>query len=355
LCGSVCGRPQLAQGGADVRNSVRQIGRLRGLGLVFALLLALGMLGPGVALARPAAAIAFASLKPLYCPYILLPTKRPAVGRPWTALVRLAAIALPDGARELEAVNETLQTLHSLRTTRAGNFSDRPVSEADLETILQASVRAATASGRQSYSIIVVDDAIKKEMSWPGDKVLLYLADCNRMVDLANHIDQPLNPGHLVQFLTAVIDTSLALQTAIVAARSLGLGTFLTNRIYQSADLPKARQLLGLPQQYCFPVALLCLGYPLAEPAHLKGRLAGPGVIHRGRYARLSPGQLDVMVGQYDDPANHFALNDAWREQGFEHYLQWLLVTWSKMPGAGEARRSFVDVLHSTGFLGGAI
>ncbi|MHB1133450.1 MAG: nitroreductase family protein [Chloroflexota bacterium] len=249
-------------------------------------------------------------------------------------------------------MNETLETIHRLRTTRAGNFAERQVSEDDLQTVLKASVRAATASGRQSYSIVVVDEQVKRQLGWPGDKVLLYCADCNRMVDMAEHLGQPLDPGNPPQFLTAVIDATLALQTAIVAARSLGLGTFITNRVYQSEDLTRVYELLDLPRRYCFPLALLCLGYPQEEPAYRKGRVEGPGVVHQGRYQRLSPEGLEAMIAQYDDPRQHLGLFDGWQEQGFEHYLQWLLVTWGKRPGLAEALRSFRETLESTGFMG---
>lgn len=54
-------------------------------------------------------------------------------------------------------MNETLRTLHSLRTIH-GNFSQREITDQDLHTILEAAMRAANASARQSYSIIVLED-----------------------------------------------------------------------------------------------------------------------------------------------------------------------------------------------------
>ena len=62
-------------------------------------------------------------------------------------------------------MNETLQLIHGLHTTRANQFSDRQVSDQDLQTIIKASVRAANASNRQSYSIIVVDDETLVELN----------------------------------------------------------------------------------------------------------------------------------------------------------------------------------------------
>jgi nitroreductase len=60
-------------------------------------------------------------------------------------------------ARAAAPANETLATIAKLRTIH-GDFSDKAISDQDLETILGASVRAANASAFQSYSIVVVRD-----------------------------------------------------------------------------------------------------------------------------------------------------------------------------------------------------
>jgi FMN reductase [NAD(P)H] len=67
-------------------------------------------------------------------------------------------------------MNETLKTIHSMHSVRS--FSDREISPEDLQTVINAAVRAATASAEQSYSIIVVDDkSIMKEfIQYVGSK-----------------------------------------------------------------------------------------------------------------------------------------------------------------------------------------
>jgi nitroreductase len=56
--------------------------------------------------------------------------------------------------------NETLKTIGKLRTIH-GNFLDKPIPEEALQTILQASVRAANTTNLQNYSIVVVKDREK--------------------------------------------------------------------------------------------------------------------------------------------------------------------------------------------------
>jgi len=59
-----------------------------------------------------------------------------------------------------------------------------------------------------------------------------------------------------------------------------------------------------------------------------KGRLSGPGVVHDGKYHRLTPDELDALVKQHDDPASHLALNDTWRKEGRKHYFDWFFGSW---------------------------
>jgi nitroreductase len=88
-------------------------------------------------------------------------------------------------------MNETLRTIYSLRTIH-GDFSERDVTEADLTTILEAGVRAANASGRQSYAIVVLDDRarMKDLFSYQGSRALIFCVDFTRIMALP----------HLLQF-----------------------------------------------------------------------------------------------------------------------------------------------------------
>ena len=84
-------------------------------------------------------------------------------------------------------MNETLNTLHSLRSIH-GNFSDQEITDEDLRTILNASVRAANASARQSYSIVVVEDhdVMRQLCGYVGSKLLLFCVDYNRIIATAS-------------------------------------------------------------------------------------------------------------------------------------------------------------------------
>jgi nitroreductase len=262
-----------------------------------------------------------------------------------------------DARATVEKPNATIDTIHELHTTH-GNFSDRQVPEDKLQAILQASVRAANASNMQSYSIVVVrDPALMKQVcTYAGPRMLLYCVDFNRLKASAEHIGLSYHPDNAEEFVTSCINTALAAQTAVVAARSLGVDSLITNGIHRG-DMERVWRLLDLPDTLCFPLLAVVLGYATEQPAQRKGRLSGPGVVHEGRYHRLTKDELDALVRQYDDPATHLGLNESWRQEGRKHYLEWLFGSWlsdNAKPTAKETqmlrllkRSGFID-LHRT-------
>jgi nitroreductase len=243
----------------------------------------------------------------------------------------------------------TLETLTSLRSIH-GNFSDREVTPQDLQTILDCAIRAANASNRQSYSIVVVEDsdAILNCCGYRGSKALLFCVDFNRLVALAEHTGHSYDAGGSVNFITGAVDTLLVAQSAAVAAKALGIDSLFTNGIHRKG-LAKVAQQFNLPAKYCFPLILLILGYPSEEPAVLKGRVRS-GVIHSGRYQQLSGTELDALVREYDAPENHLGLSNTWAADGFDHYLDWFFEKWS---GRGDPakEKEFIDFLIQAGFL----
>lgn len=247
-------------------------------------------------------------------------------------------------------MNETLKTLHSLRTIH-GDFSDREISGEDLQAILNASVRAANASARQAYSIIVVEerDVMRQLCGYAGSKLLLFCVDSNRLVAMAEHLGHTYPDESVVSFVTGSTDTILAAQTAAVAAKSLGIDSLFTNGIHRG-DMNRVFKLLDLPEKRCFPLIALVLGYPAQEPAYQKGRWTGAGVIHYGTYHPITTEELDTLVQHYDDPDVHMGLNDAWKDQGFAHYLDWFFGVWIGRGGPKTGKSQMSELLERAGF-----
>jgi nitroreductase len=233
--------------------------------------------------------------------------------------------------------NPTLATIHALHSTH-GNFSQREVPEAQLDQILQASVRAANSSAMQTYSIVVVSDRarIRKVCGYTGSRLLVYCVDYNRSEASAVALHHPYSPDNMTAFVTGSINTVLAAQTAVIAARSLGIDSLLTNGIHRG-DMARLWTLLDLPEKHCFPLIALVLGYATEPPKFKTGRLCGAGVVHKDRYRRLTAAELADLTARYDDPAAHLGLDVDWAGQGHKHYLDWLYTAWLSRDGKSTA------------------
>jgi hypothetical protein len=203
----------------------------------------------------------------------------------------------------------------------------------------------------QSYSIVVVKDReiMKQVCTYRGSCLLLYCVDYNRMKTLAEHLGHSFFPDNMTEFVTAGINTVLAVQTAAIAARSLGIDYLITNGIHRG-DMARLWKLLDLPAQHCFPLIAMVLGYPTAEPAFQKGRLDGPGIIHYEKYHKLTKDETEEMVRQYDDPQRHLAL-ESWNAGQSRHYLDWVFTQWWPAPKPTEQETQILRFLKRSGFV----
>jgi nitroreductase len=217
-------------------------------------------------------------------------------------------------------MNETLKTIHNLRSIR--NFSEKEISQKDLERILGATLRTANSGGRQVYSIVVIDDKeLLEKYFYKANKALVFCVDYNRWVDCAERLNHKITVGDIRGFLLGSEDAILAAQTATIAAKSLGIDSLLTSSLHRE-KMKKVYAMLNLPERYGFPLLSVCLGYPVEESPYLKGRVR-KGVIHYNKYQRLSPEEIDEVIAEYDIEEKHFTTltRKEITKEGFEHYL----------------------------------
>lgn len=228
----------------------------------------------------------------------------------------------------LHTPNDTLNVIHNLHTTH-GNFSHKEIPEADLEQIRLASVHGANSSNMQTYSIILVKDRqkIKDITTYEGSALFLFCVDFNRLIDCAKQLGHAYYPDNMTNFVTASINTTIAAQTAVIAAQSLGLDTLLTNGIHRG-DMQRVWDILELPQEKCFPLIALVLGYATEEPLYHAGRLDGVGIFHEEKYHKLTTEEINEIIATYDNKEKHLGLYENWDQDGHAHYLDWLHSYW---------------------------
>lgn len=235
-------------------------------------------------------------------------------------------------------MNETIELLQNHRTYRQFDPQHQLPKE-QLQAILAAARQAPSWMNGQAYSIIVIDDmAIRKQLvAWnprnphiaASSVFLLFLADLQRTKQVADVKGTPYLVDEGYQpLLIATTDASIALQTASIAAESLGLGTVISGSVRK--DSQKIAKLLDLPE-YVYPVAGLSIGKPIVD-MKVKPRIPEAAVIHYNGY---QPYPYD-LIAAYDQTMAAFGEareTKTWSDkfagfyshtpdQGFDHFLK---------------------------------
>lgn len=133
--------------------------------------------------------------------------------------------------------NETIQTIRSRRSCRA--YKPEQITNEELEAVLGAGTYAASAMGKQSAKIVVVQDAATREKLSRMNAAIMG-KDCDPMYGA---------PTILVVLADAnakcaVQDGSLVMGNLMLAAHALGLGSIWIHRAKEEFERPEYKQLL---------------------------------------------------------------------------------------------------------------
>ncbi len=231
-------------------------------------------------------------------------------------------------------MNPTIDLLLSRKSIRV--YTDRPIGDAEKQSILQAAMRAPTAGNMMLYSIIEVDEqALKDRLAVTCDNqpfiaraplLLLFLADYQRWYDyyLAAGVESICQEKGMAMrcpeegdLLLACCDTLIAAHAAVVAAEALGIGSCYIGDILERWEIH--RELFGLPR-YVLPVTLVCFGYPTPEQLARKQttRFRQDFIVHKNRYHRLNNTELEHMF----QPGNDQFLANGPRKDGTQNIGQ---------------------------------
>lgn len=203
-------------------------------------------------------------------------------------------------------MNEIIQHLKKHRSYR--KYQDKEVSLESLHSIMEAAQSAPSWINGQHVTAILVRDKDRKrhlaELCGNQKHVenapvfLIFCADFYR-AKLASEMEgKEFNAIDDVDtLLIGATDVGLAIQNAITAAESLGLGTVPIGGIRRNSL--EVIDFLQLPS-YVIPIAGLCLGYPDGDPG-LKPRLPLQGVLHEEKYDRNQQEMLEKYNQTYSE------------------------------------------------------
>ncbi len=208
-------------------------------------------------------------------------------------------LATETGAATTE--NSTVANILGRCSHRA--FSNKTVPADLLDTLFATAFSAPSKSDLQQACVIRVEDKTKQRRiaeatastRWAAEApvFLVWCGDSRRIRRLAEWRGHAFANDHLDAFMNAAVDAGICMQTFIVAAESYGLGCCPVSEVRNQIDLLSDE--LELPQ-HVFPVAGLCVGWPL-QKSHLSMRLPLSTTVKVDRY---SDENLFDEVSDYD-------------------------------------------------------
>ena len=203
-------------------------------------------------------------------------------------------------------MNETMKTLLAHRSFRS--YQEKGVENEKLEQIMKAVQAAPSWINGQQVSIIAIKDPERKKRFAElcgGQKhideapvFLVFCSDFYRAYLSSKMEDTPFAvPDNIDTLLVGATDVGIALEAAITAAESFGLGTVCIGGIRRHLD--EVMKELDLPP-YVLPISGLCIGYPAGDPG-LKPRLPVQAVYHNETYHHDIQDKIEEYNHIYSD------------------------------------------------------
>lgn len=239
------------------------------------------------------------------------------------------------------------ETLLERRSTR--RYERQNISQSNLNLIYAAIRNTPTSYNGQQFSVIDVSDQELKIKLYEltGQKqiktcnhFLLFCADYNKITTIAKakNIEMPEFSHTADGVIVGIIDASLAMMSAVVAAEACDLGTCCIGYARTAAP-KKIAELLKLPHGV-FAVCGLAIGIP-RETNDLKPKQSKDLIIHQNHYRTddMSDELLDYdsKISQYNISRNGATTNNDWANHIIEYYNEAMSY-------------NMLDALHRQGF-----
>ncbi len=207
------------------------------------------------------------------------------------------AISAPPGVPGTNELRRMLE--HSSHR----QWNTQPIDPALLRLLFACALSAPSKSDLQQADIIHVADRAKikaiadhiPDMPWINNApvFLVFCGNNRRIRQIGEWRGKPFVNEHLDHFMNAAVDAGIVLANFIRAAEAAGLGTVPISAVRNHPR--ETSNVLGLPDAV-FPVAGLCVGYPL-EAGHITARLPLDVTVHTDRF---DESKLRENIDAYD-------------------------------------------------------
>lgn len=200
-----------------------------------------------------------------------------------------------------------------LQRTSVRRYEREPIPEETMEFIRQAVRNTPTSYNGQQFSVIEIDNQELKEQLYmltnskqikTCNRFLVFCSDYNKIMALGRKkgLDIPPFTDTMDGVAIGIIDASLAMMSAVVAAQASGLGSNCVGYL-RTVDPAKVAELLKLPKGV-FVVCGLALGIPREHP-DLKPKQPESLVFHRNEYRQDREKMIEELA-EYDEVVKHY-------------------------------------------------
>lgn len=200
-----------------------------------------------------------------------------------------------------------------LKRTSIRRYERESIPDETMEFIYQAVANTPTSYNGQQFSVIDISDQGLKEKLYEltGQKqlktcnrLLIFCSDYNKISLLAKKKGIPMQPIYNTMdgLIIGVIDASLAMMSAVIAAEAAGLGNNCVGYL-RTVDPWKVSELLNLPKGV-FVVCGLAIGVPREHP-DLKPKEPLSLVFHKNIY-RADVEEMTKELIEYDNKVHEY-------------------------------------------------
>ncbi len=149
---------------------------------------------------------------------------------------------------------ETLQAIKTRRSIR--QYTDTPVAESDITTILQAAMQAPSAHNEQPRHFVVINDKA----------LLAEIARIHQYANMVTHCSVAILVCSEQDIDYRVQDCSIAAENILLAAHDRGLGAVYVGLYPRAERIDAIKRLLVMPEQIQ-PLCIIPIGHPAEHPA----------------------------------------------------------------------------------------
>jgi len=170
-------------------------------------------------------------------------------------------------------MNDTIETILSRRSIRS--YQDKPISESDLQKIIECGISAPSSKNKQEWHLTVITNkAVIDEINELAIEGMIRFG-----IDIARNAHIFYNAPCVIVLSSKIagfseINIGCVIENIALAAKSLGIGSCIigqTRYLYHKVDKIDIDRILKIPENYEHDIAI-CLGYPKGKEPEAKPR-----------------------------------------------------------------------------------